>query len=51
MFQLIKQVCIALLSFGGSLTTKRVSLDNESCITRTALIDSNPDRLFAFRQV
>ena len=32
---------IELLSFSGYLTTERVSLNNESCMTRSTLIDLN----------
>ena len=41
MFTLIKQMFIALLSFTGSLATKCVSLDSETCMTGLTLIDSN----------
>ena len=34
-----------LLSFGGSLTRKCVSLSNESCMVRPTLIDLNPIEL------
>ena len=37
----IKQVFIALLSFGESLATKCVSLNNEPCIIRPTLIELN----------
>ena len=36
---LIKQTFIALLSFSGGLATKRVSLNNEPCMIRSALFD------------
>ena len=39
MFWLIKQVCIALMSFGKSLTTKFVPLNNESCMTKLTPTD------------
>ena len=42
MSRLIKQVFIGLLSFSGSLVTKCVSLNNESCMNRSTLIDLNP---------
>ena len=42
MFSLIKQVFIVLLSFSSSLATKYVSLIDESCMVRPALIDLNP---------
>ena len=46
MFWFIKQVVIELLSFGGSLATKCVSLNSiEPCITRLTLIDLNPVEL------
>ena len=45
MFTLIKQMFIALLSFTGSLATKCVSVNNEPCMTRPTLIDSNPIEL------
>ena len=34
-----------LLSFGESLARKCVSLNNESCVSRPTLIDSNPIEL------
>ena len=34
-----------LLSFGGSLTTKCVSLSNEPCMTKPTFIDLNPVEL------
>ena len=37
----IKQVFIALLSFGESLATKCVSLNNEPCMIRPTLIELN----------
>ena len=33
---------IGLLRFSGSLATKFVSLNNELCMVRSTLIDSNP---------
>ena len=39
MFQLIKKVFSALLSFSGSLATKYVSFKNKSCITRPTFIE------------
>ena len=42
MFWFIKQVFIMLSSFGGSLTTKCVSLSNEPCMASPTLIDLNP---------
>ena len=42
MLWLIKQVFIVLLSFGGSLTTKCVSLSNKLSMARPILIDLNP---------
>ena len=46
MFWLIKQGCIALLSFSGSLAAKCVSLNNESSsMNRPTLIDLNPAKL------
>ena len=41
MFELIKQVFIAWLSFSRSLATKCVSLNNKACIIRPTLIDLN----------
>ena len=38
---LIKQVLIVLLSFGESLATKYVSLNNELCMIRPTLIGLN----------
>ena len=55
-----EQLCLDLLSkrllrlsFGGSLATKYVSLDNQSCIAGPPLISSNADdlRYYSFRQV
>ena len=43
MFRLIKQVCIALLSFSGVLETKCISLNNQPIMTRPTLIDLNLD--------
>ena len=37
-----KKMLIGLLSFSGSLATKFVSLNNEPCMFRSTLIDSNP---------
>ena len=45
MFRFIKQVLIALLIFNESLTTKYVSLNNETCMARPTLIDLNPVEL------
>ena len=45
MFQLMKQVFIALLSFSRYLARKCVSLSNELCLTRRTLIDINPAEL------
>ena len=45
MFSLIKQVFIVLLSFSSSLATKYVSLIDEPCMVRPALIDLNPFEL------
>ena len=36
---------IVLLSFGGSLATKYVSLNNEPCMVRCTLTDLNPVEL------
>ena len=41
MFSLIKQLFIVLMSFGESLATKWVSLNEEPCIIRPTLIDLN----------
>ena len=41
MFSLIKQVFISLLGFSGSSAIKHVSLNNESRMTRPALINLN----------
>ena len=41
MFGLIKQVFIVLLSFGKSLATKFMALNNEPCMIRPTLIDLN----------
>ena len=45
MFNLIKQLFIAFLSFIRSLPTKCVSLNNEPCMIRPFLIDLNPVEL------
>ena len=51
MFSLIKQVLIVLLSFSSSLAcvakvqTKFLSLNDEPCMVRPTLIDSNPIEL------
>ena len=37
-----KKMFIGLLRFSGSLATKFVSLNNELCMVRSTLIDSNP---------
>ena len=42
MFRLIKQVFIALWSFGRSLTTKCVSFNNEPCMISSTFTDLNP---------
>ena len=42
MFRLITQVFIGLLSFSSPLATKCLSLNNEPCMIRPTLIDSNP---------
>ena len=39
MFTLVKQVFIALLSFAGSLPTKCVPLNGESCMIRPTVIN------------
>ena len=41
MFWLIKQIFFALLIFCESLATKCVSLNNETCMTRSNLINLN----------
>ena len=43
MFGFIKKEFLVLLSFGGSLATKCISLDNKPYIIRPTLIDLNPD--------
>ena len=42
MFCLVKQVFIVLLCFSSSLSTKCVSLNDESCMVRTPPINLNP---------
>ena len=42
MLILFKQELIALLSFSSSLVAKCVSLNDEPCMVRPALIDLNP---------
>ena len=41
MFSLIKQVFIVLLSFSESSATKRLPLNDESCMVRPTLIGFN----------
>ena len=48
MLGLIEYALIDLLTFGGLLATKCVSLSNQSCITRPALIGLIPGE---FRQI
>ena len=43
MNRLIKKVFIVLLSFSGSLATKCIALNNQTCFTRPTLIDLNSD--------
>ena len=43
MLTLVKQVFIALLSFSWSLATTCKFLNNEPCITKSALVDLDPD--------
>ena len=45
MFSLIKQAFIVLLSFNESVATKCLFLNDEQCMSRTALIDMNPVEL------
>ena len=45
MFDVLRQVFIALLSFSRPLATKCVTLNNEQCITQPFLIDLNPVEL------
>ena len=45
MFRLIKQVFIALLSFGRSLSFKCESLNSEPCVIMPTLTDLNPVEL------
>ena len=45
MFRLIKQVFTGSLSFGGSLATKCMSLNNKPCVVRSTFIDLNPAEL------
>ena len=42
MFWFMNQVFVTLLSFSRSLTTKCMFLNEESCMTRSTLIDLNP---------
>ena len=46
--RIIKQVFIRLLSLGGSLPTKCVSLSNKLCMARPNLIALNPFELYLF---
>ena len=43
MNRLIKKVFIVLLSLSGSLATKCIALNNQTCFTRPTLIDLNSD--------
>ena len=45
MFSLMKQEFIVLLSFSSSLATKCLSLNDEPCMVRPAVIDWNPVEL------
>ena len=45
MFGFFKKIFLGLLSFSGSLPTKCMSLNNEQCKIRRALIDLNPVEL------
>ena len=45
MFWYIKQVFTTLLKFSESLVTQCVSLNNEPCVNRSALMDLNPIEL------
>ena len=49
MLTLVKQVFIALLSFSGSLTTTCKFLNNEPCITRSTLVDLDPDDISHYK--
>ena len=42
MSRFIKQVFLALSGFSGSVETKGVSLNNETCMISPTLIDLNP---------
>ena len=44
MFKFIKQNFIALLNFIVPLATKFISLNDEPCLSRPALIDLNPQK-------
>ena len=44
MLKFIKQAFISL-SFSGSLATKCISLNDETCLLRSNLIDLNPNKL------
>ena len=48
MLGLIEYALIDLLTFGGLLATKCISLSNQSCMTRPALIGLIPGE---FRQI
>ena len=48
MFRLIKQVFVSFLSFSGSLAIKCMSLNNETCLARTILIDFNSNELYYY---
>ena len=46
MFRSIKKIFIKSLSFGGSLATKCVSLNNQPCQVRPTLIDVSSNEHF-----
>ena len=48
MFRLVKLVFTGLLSFGGSLATKCMSLNNEPSMVRSTLVDLSPAKLKYF---
>ena len=42
---------LVLLGFGGSLTTKCVSINNQPCMVRPKFVDLSPDELYYFLSI
>ena len=45
---MIIALVLLVLSFGGSLATKCISMNNQPCMVRPTVIDLNPDKLFYY---